>query len=179
MKRINEQINPVFLQQTQKLAQFTKIIRAVLPAECLNHVKVANIRNQTLMLVTDSPVWTTRLRQLSPQILQFVQKNMPVSVPKNMAKNMAKNTSENTLKNDLENQNTDIIHHLRISTRYQTGDGDTTLRKVKSRGKLQISQKTAALLSQSADSFDNAQLKMALSKLAAHAASRTSEKSKK
>ena len=163
MKRINEQINPVFLQQTQKLAQFTKIIRAVLPAECLNHVKVANIRNQTLMLVTDSPVWTTRLRQLSPQILQFVQKNMPAS----------------TSKNNPENQNTDIIHHLRISTRYQTGGEDTTLRKVKSRKKLQMSQKTAELLSQSADSFDNDQLKTALSKLAAHATSHTVDKSKK
>ncbi len=165
MKRINEQINPVFLQQTQKLAQFTKIIRAVLPAECLNHVKVANIRNQTLMLVTDSPVWTTRLRQLSPQILQFVQKNIPVSV------------SEDTSENMPENQNTDIIHHLRISTRYQTANRDVGLQKKKSRGKLQISQKTAELLSQSADSFDNDQLKTALSKLAAHAASHTVDKS--
>jgi hypothetical protein len=171
MKRINEQINPVFLQQTQKLAQFTKIIRAVLPAECLNHVKVANIRNQTLMLVTDSPVWTTRLRQLSPQILQFVQKNMPVSV--------SENTSENTLGNNPENQNTDIIHHLRISTRYQTANRDVGLQKKKSREKLHISQKTAELLSQSADSFDNDQLKTALSKLAAHAASPTVDKSKK
>ena len=167
MKRINEQINPVFLQQTQKLAKFTKIIRAVLPAECLNHVKVANIRNRTLMLVTDSPVWTTRLRQLSPQILQFVQKNMPVSA------------SDNKPENTPENQNTDIIHHLRISTRYQTGDGNTVVRKVKSRRKLQMSQKTAELLSQSADSFDNDQLKTALSKLAAHAASHTVDKSKK
>ena len=102
MKQINEQINPLFLQQTQKLAQFTKILRAVLPVECLNHVKVANIRNQTLMLVTDSPVWTTRLRQLSPQVLKFIQENRAT----------LNSTSEKA----------DVIHHLRISTHYQTGD---------------------------------------------------------
>jgi len=167
MKQINEQINPIFLQQTQKLAQFTKIIRAVLPGECLNHVKVANIRNQTLMLVTDSPVWTTRLRQLSPQILQFVQNNMPAP------------SSDGDSENNLKNQNANIIHHLRISTRYQKGGGDTALGKVKSRKKLQISQKTAELLLQSADSFDDDQLKVALSKLAAHAANHTTDTSKK
>ncbi len=153
MKQINEQINPVFLQQTQKLAQFTKILRAVLPVECLNHVKVANIRNQTLMLVTDSPVWTTRLRQLSPQILQFMQENMPVlNSPSNKA---------------------DLIHHLRISTRYQTGGRSAGSVQKKSRKKLQVSQKTAKLLSQSADDLEDNPLKKALSRLAAHATERS------
>ncbi len=153
MKQINEQINPVFLQQTQKLAQFTKILRAVLPVECLNHVKVANIRNQTLMLVTDSPVWTTRLRQLSPQILQFIQENMP-----------ALNSPSNK---------TDLIHHLRISTRYQPGGRNADSVQKKSRKKLQVSQKTAKLLSQSADDLEENSLKQALSRLAAHATERS------
>jgi hypothetical protein len=153
MKQINEQINPVFLQQTQKLTQFNKILRAVLPAECLNHVKVANIRNQTLMLITDSPVWTTRLRQLSPQILQFVQKNMPVP-------NAERETQGDEAK---------VIHHLRISTRYQTKDKSVASQQKKSRRKLHVSKKTAELLSQTADNLEDDQLKTALSKLAAHA----------
>ena len=155
MKQINEQINPLFLQQTQKLAQFTKILRAVLPVECLNHVKVANIRNQTLMLVTDSPVWTTRLRQLSPQVLKFIQENRA------------------TLNSTREK--TDVIHHLRISTHYQTGTRKVGSQQKKRRKKLQVSRKTAELLSQSADSLDDNQLKKSLSRLATHAA----EQSKK
>lgn len=153
MKQINEQINPVFLQQTQKLAQFTKILRAVLPVECLNHVKVANIRNQTLMLVTDSPVWTTRLRQLSPQILKFIQENGATLNP--------------------GSEKTDVIHHLRISTRYQTGTRKVGSQQKKHRKKLQVSPKTAELLSQSADSLGDNQLKEALSRLAIHAAERS------
>jgi hypothetical protein len=96
MKPINEQINPNILIQAKKLTQFMQLLQNILPIECRNHVQVANIRNQNLMLITDSPVWTTRLRQLSPQILQYIQEN----------------TSSN--------KKTEIIHHIQISTRYHS-----------------------------------------------------------
>ena len=75
MKPLNEQIDPEFMIQAKKLAQYTQLLQKILPIECRNHVQVANIRNQNLMLITDSPVWTTRLRQLCPQILQFIREN--------------------------------------------------------------------------------------------------------
>ena len=59
MKPINEQINPNILIQAKKLTQFMQLLQNILPIECRNHVQVANIRNQNLMLITDSPVWTT------------------------------------------------------------------------------------------------------------------------
>jgi len=145
MKSINEQIGAKFIIQAKKLAGYKQLLRSVLPAECLDHVEVANIRDQNLMLITDSPVWTTRLRQLSPQILQFIRENTP------------------------DGDRRQIIHHIQISTRYHPSNGSQqqSLNK-KDRPKLQISDKTATLLSQSAESIDHPQLKSALLKVASH-----------
>ena len=146
MKSINEQINPEFVIQAKKLAEFSRLLRRVLPPECHGHVEVANIRDQNLMLITDSPVWTTKLRQLSPQILQFIQSNI------------AGDTSR-----------APIIHHIQISTRYHAPDsGQQHALNKKNRHKVQISEKTATMLSQSADSIEHQQLKTALLKIASH-----------
>jgi len=148
MKPINEQISPKFVIQAKKLAQFTRLLHSILPVECHDHVEVANIRDQNLMLITDSPVWTTRLRQLSPQILQFIRSNTP-------------NNDANRAQ---------IIHHVQISTRYHASNTDKqqALNK-KNRHKPQISEKTATILSQSANSINHQQLKSALLKIASHA----------
>ena len=145
MKPINEQINPKFLIQANKLAYFTQLLHKILPIECRNHVEVANIRNQNLMLIADSPVWTTRLRQLSPQILQFIRQNMP--------------------SND---QNKDqIIHHIQISTRYNAANVEPH-QVVENKVKPQISEKTASILSQSAESIEHKALRSALLRIASH-----------
>jgi hypothetical protein len=117
--------------------------------ECQNHVKVANIRDQNLMLIADSPVWATRLRQLSPQILQFIRDNAP--------------------------RDEKVIHHVQISTRYHptNGSGQQTLNKnnrPSDQPRLHISDKTATILSQSADSIEHPQLKSALLRIARHTA---------
>jgi hypothetical protein len=144
MKSINEQISTKFVIQAKKLAKYTSLLRNILPMECHNHVQVANIRDQNLMLITDSPVWTTRLRQLSPQILQSI----------------CSNTAESE----------QIIHHIQISTRYHSSNGsEQQILNKKNRHKLQISDKTAMMLSQSADSIEHPQLKSALLKIASHA----------
>jgi len=152
MKSINEQINPEFVIQAKKLAKYTQLLHKILPVECHNHVEVANIRDQNLMLITDSPVWTTRLRQLSPQILQFLRTHTP----------------------DNEAKRAQIIHHIQISTRYHgsIGNEQQTLNK-KNRHKPKISEKTATMLSQSADSISHPQLKSALFKIASHATNKT------
>ena len=150
MKPINEQINPNILIQAKKLTQFMQLLQNILPIECRNHVQVANIRNQNLMLITDSPVWTTRLRQLSPQILQYIQENAS------------------------SNKKTEIIHHIQISTRYHstTGSAQTGIPE-ENLNKPEISEKTAKLLSQSANSINHQQLKKALLKIASHGKSNT------
>jgi len=146
MKPINEQISAKFIIQAKKLARYGRLLRTTLPVECHNHVEVANIRDQNLMLIADSPVWATRLRQLSPQILQFIR--------------------DNTTDTD----KSQIIHHVQISTRYHpfNGSEQQTL-NTKNRPALHISNKTATMLSQSADSIDHPQLKSALQRIARHA----------
>ncbi|NOR43752.1 MAG: DUF721 domain-containing protein [Gammaproteobacteria bacterium] len=143
MKPINEQISSKFIAQARKLDQYTRILHQILPIECRNHVQIANIRQQNLMLITDSPVWTTRLRQLSPQILQFLREN----------------TAEDG----------QIIHHVQISTRYQNNNvREQKALAEKNRLKPSISETTANLLSQSANSIDDQQLKEALLRVASH-----------
>ena len=143
MKPINEQISSKFIAQARKLDQYTRILHQILPIECRNHVQIANIRQQNLMLITDSPVWTTRLRQLCPQILQFLREN----------------TAENG----------QIIHHIQISTRYQSNNAkEQKASAKKNRHKPSISEKTANLLSQSANSINDQQLKKALLRVASN-----------
>ena len=140
MKSVNEQINPNFVKQARILDSFTPFIRSYLPPEFHDHIKVANIRNNSLVLVTDSPVWTTRLRQLSSHILQTLKDNSS-KLPK-----------------------TQIIHHIQIQTRYQAGGKPPPRRIAKHRPLL--SRNTARRLNQSADSIDDPQLKQALTRLA-------------
>ena len=153
MKPINEQISPQFVNQAKKLAKYTRLLRNILPVECHSHVQVANIRNQNLMLITDSPVWTTRLRQLSPQILQYIRDS-----------SLNANKASDDFSGD--NLSADVIHHVQISTRYQVSGDSPTSPQIKNRPKPKISEKTAELLSQSANSIENQQLKTALLKLA-------------
>jgi hypothetical protein len=152
MKPINEQFKPEFLVQAKKLAYFTQLLHSILPVECRGHVTVANVRNQNLMLITDSPVWTTRLRQLSPQILQFIRKN----------------TANNS-------NNKEQIHHVQITTRYQASSPDQQQAKKKDKSDLQISDKTSSMLLQSADSIQHQQLKASLLRLARHSRSNRSD----
>jgi len=153
MKTINEQINPTFIIQAKKLVRLTKLVHSILPVECHSHVNVGGIRDRNLMLITDSPVWTTRLRQLSPKILQHIRDNTP------------------------EEQAAQIIHHVQISTRYH--DSNTESQQTKSRQnrhRPQLSEKSAIMLSQSANSIDHPKLKTALLKLANHGKTSTADK---
>jgi len=168
MKPINEQINPNFVVQAKKLARYTELLRNILPLECHNHVQVANIRNHSLMLMTDSPVWTTRLRQLSPQILQFIRDN-----------------TQNVDHKQSAAMDNEVIHHVQITTRYLTATANIADDRTPpaagealslagenppatNRKKLEISDSTAELLTQSADSIEHPQLKAALLKIASH-----------
>ena len=166
MKPINEQINANFVIQAKKLARYTQLLRNILPIECHNHVQVANIRNHSLMLITDSPVWTTRLRQLSPQILQFIREN-----------------TQNVDQKGATTKDNEVIHHVQISTRYHTATSNTGSNSsapdngktfsiagekppTTSRATLEISDSTAELLTQSAGSLEHPQVKDALLKIA-------------
>jgi hypothetical protein len=144
MKPVSAQIDPKYVAQTRKLDQYTQLLRNILPVECYSHVKVANIRRQMLMLITDSPVWTTRIRQLAPQILSYVNENRPSEM-------------------------TPSIHHIQVNTRYQKNNtvNDNNAGKTR-RHKPVISKNTSEMLVQSARTISHEGLRKALLKIAHH-----------
>jgi hypothetical protein len=77
MKQLNKALDPNILAHSRKLEQLTMLLRNALPPECDGHYHAAAVHDSTLVIVTDSPVWTTRLRQLGPQILQLLKNKTP------------------------------------------------------------------------------------------------------
>ena len=70
MKLFNQKLNPALISKSNQLEQLTSILNSELPAETGGHYHVAGVDNSTLVIITDSPVWATRLRQLGPLIIQ-------------------------------------------------------------------------------------------------------------
>lgn len=73
MDTFNHLISSTIKQTANKLEKYSQLLKKTLPAECDSHFNVANIHNKTLIIVADSPVWTTRLRQLGPNILTIMK----------------------------------------------------------------------------------------------------------
>lgn len=69
MKSIRGTIPAHIHQQITRLRVLEDALRDCLPAECCNHCRVAGIFGETLLLVTDSPVWRSRLRFYTDRII--------------------------------------------------------------------------------------------------------------
>lgn len=80
MRPINTNLDERLISQAKRLDQLTLLLQQALPPETFGHYHVANMRKQTLVIITDSPVWTTRLRQLAPAILGILSHNAIKSV---------------------------------------------------------------------------------------------------
>lgn len=72
MKLFNLQLNPALVSKSHDLERLTALLNGELPRETSGHYHVAGIDNSTLVIITDSPVWTTRLRQLGPSIIEIL-----------------------------------------------------------------------------------------------------------
>ena len=149
MKSIHDQISTGVFNQANALTRLSLLLHNILPIECRDHVQVANVRQQMLILITDSPVWTTRLRQLSPQILRYIHQNT---------------TKFNACFGKLKSSQNPVIHHVQISTRFHSNTSSS--HTIKNIHKPVISKKTLELLSQSAEDISHLPLKNALLKLA-------------
>jgi len=73
MDTFSHLIDSSIKQTVIKLEKYTWLLKKTLPAECDTHFNVANILNKTMVIVTDSPVWASRLRQLGPDILAIMK----------------------------------------------------------------------------------------------------------
>jgi hypothetical protein len=69
----NSRLDDSLKKRARELRHLTTMLRSELPPESDGHYHVANIQDRTVVIMTDSPVWTTRLRQLGPVILTILQ----------------------------------------------------------------------------------------------------------
>ena len=89
MDTFSHQLDPNIKQKALELTKYTQLLKNALPPECENHFSVANLMNKSIVIVADSPVWTTRLRQLGQLILET-----------------------------MKNQTQEDLHHVKIITRH-------------------------------------------------------------
>lgn len=61
------------LQRARQLQQLTDTLSAILPQAVYGHCHVGNVSGDTLVLITDSPAWSTRLRFHAPAILEHLK----------------------------------------------------------------------------------------------------------
>ncbi|HEB55534.1 MAG TPA: DUF721 domain-containing protein [Gammaproteobacteria bacterium] len=63
------------ITQAKTRQKLSKSLDNLLDPALVTHVNLANIRAQTLILITDSAAWASRARYFSPLLLQKLQNN--------------------------------------------------------------------------------------------------------
>ena len=152
MRPINIHLDSKLTAQTRKLEQMTMLLKNNLPPECDGHYHVASIRDDTVVVITDSPVWTTRLRQLSPLILQILADHM--------ANPLAHSATHSVQPNSIQQR----LRHVRIVSRY----GPIPDHHQPTAVKRTISQQSRHQIAQTASYIGNKKLKNALLKISRH-----------
>jgi hypothetical protein len=141
----NSRLDKRLIRRAKELGRLTSLLRAQLPAECDGHYHVANIQGRTVVIMTDSPVWTTRLRQLGPQILMALHQDGRKS-----------------------------LLHIRVFSRPSQALGAKRVQARKPQPKW-ISPQSSQLIHQAAACIDDDKLRQALHQLATHTAPKKPE----
>jgi hypothetical protein len=136
---INSRLDDSLRKRAEELRRLTSVLRSELPPESDGHYHVANIQDRTVVIMTDSPVWTTRLRQLGPRIIAILQ-----------------------------NSGRKNLLHIRVFSRPAQSPVAKPPGSVKTKPR-QISRESTRLLNQAASSIGDDGLREALLKLASHA----------
>ena len=61
------------LRRARALLQLERLIKGAVDPSLADHFKVANVRDQKLVLLTPGAAWATRLRMQAPQILELLR----------------------------------------------------------------------------------------------------------
>ncbi len=72
LSRRNSALNSL-LEHAQYLQQLTQALRDSLDERLAAHITVANLREQTIVITTDTPAWLTQLRYQAPTILGLLK----------------------------------------------------------------------------------------------------------
>ena len=80
MDSISEKLNLKFIKKAQELKRLNHAVKISLPVDCHHHMEVADVRNNQLIILTDSPVWQTRLRMYSQTILEALHQHAGIKL---------------------------------------------------------------------------------------------------
>lgn len=80
MENISEKLQQRILRKALELQKIGQAIKASLPLDCHTHLDVVGVRENALILLTDSPVWQTRLRMFSQTILEALHQHAGITL---------------------------------------------------------------------------------------------------
>ncbi|VAW69862.1 hypothetical protein MNBD_GAMMA09-623 [hydrothermal vent metagenome] len=75
MDNISNKLVQRIKKKAVELNELNRAIKISLPRDCHDHVQVAGIRGNQLIILTDSPVWRTRLRMMSQAMLEALHQH--------------------------------------------------------------------------------------------------------
>jgi len=141
------------LSRAKNLSLITHSLLQILPGSVHPHFQVVKITQQTLFVLTDSPVWATKLRQLAPELIKFLHTERLSSI---------RLTTLNTLIPV-------SLKHIQVLTRPAQIQPEAGLGcEKKSANQRYISSKSASLLAQTAGFIDDDRLSNVLRLLSRH-----------
>lgn len=152
MKQAFDQLPSSIIKRGQTLSALTHCIRELLPIAAHPHFHVTRLDHQHIYLVADNPVWATRIRQLSSQILA----------------RLLDQRHDSQYANILTRVISPELRHLHISTRpggVQSPSSTHTGQCRKVLHPLPISQRACQHLAQAAESISDESLREAMLKL--------------
>lgn len=86
LRRLMKNRHFSLLQQLQYQAQqsdrLTDILHEVIPFSMHEHCRVGILKEKVLVIIAQSPAWATRLRYLTPQIIQHLKKSKHFGISK-------------------------------------------------------------------------------------------------
>ena len=80
MQKISEKLSLRFKKKALELNRLNHAVKISLPLDCHEHIEIADIRNNQLVILTDSPVWQTRLRLYSQTILEALHQHAGIKL---------------------------------------------------------------------------------------------------
>lgn len=75
MKSISNLLQSKLVKKARDLDKLEHLVHACLPNNCRQHVKIAGIKDKCLVLIVDSPVWSSRIRLYTNNILDLLKQH--------------------------------------------------------------------------------------------------------
>ena len=80
MDNISLKLSLKFRKKALELKRLNHAVKISLPLDCHDHLEIADIRDNQLIILTDSPVWQTRLRMYSQTILEALHQHAGIKL---------------------------------------------------------------------------------------------------